>query len=239
MLSLRFANGLQTPLCGQRHGVIRWIVQHRCYLTCRTLLLDLFLLTVARCFPSRVLTTFSLSVLHAGVPTHLNSAIRTVFLLDDASTRGGSVFSDLAWCLAVGGHASTQTCPVEPSCSLSLSCFKHVWHRFLGCLPILTVSCESPRCGLGLLRYRVSWCSFCSFSIFCIDFCTITGIFDNLVDVLHLRESSRGSLLWYHVPLASLAPNVAYRQGRCLPRVALHGCCTARMLRTWLCITSV
>ena len=44
-----------------------------------------------------------------------------------------SVFSDLALYLAVGGHASTQTCLVEPSCSLSLSCFMHVWHRFLGC----------------------------------------------------------------------------------------------------------
>ena len=44
-----------------------------------------------------------------------------------------SVFSDLALYLAVGGHASTQTCLVEPSWSLLLSCFMHVWHRFLGC----------------------------------------------------------------------------------------------------------
>ena len=40
-----------------------------------------------------------------------------------------SVFSDLALYLPVGRHASTQTRLVEPSCSLSLSCFTHVWHR--------------------------------------------------------------------------------------------------------------
>ena len=45
-----------------------------------------------------------------------------------------SVFADLALYLAVGGLAS-----VELSCSLSLSCFKHVWHRFLGCLSLLCV----------------------------------------------------------------------------------------------------
>ena len=43
-----------------------------------------------------------------------------------------SVFADLALYLAVGGLAS-----VELSSSLSLSCFKHVWHRFLGCLSLL------------------------------------------------------------------------------------------------------
>ena len=98
----------------------------RCYLI-------FFLVTcVARYFLSRVMMTFSLSVLHAGVPTHLNSAIHTIFLLREASTGCGSVFSDLAFYLVVGGHASTQTCLVEPSCSRSLSCFKHVWYRFLG-----------------------------------------------------------------------------------------------------------
>ena len=43
-----------------------------------------------------------------------------------------AVFADLALYLAVGGLAS-----VELSCSLSLSCFQHVWHRFLGCLSLL------------------------------------------------------------------------------------------------------
>ena len=48
-----------------------------------------------------------------------------------------SVFSDLALHLAVGGRASTQTRLVGPSCYLTLWCFKHVWHRFLGCLSLL------------------------------------------------------------------------------------------------------
>ena len=48
------------------------------------------------------------------------------------SVECGSVFADLAPSPAVGGLAS-----VELSCSLSLSCFKHVWHRFLGCLSLL------------------------------------------------------------------------------------------------------
>ena len=73
------------------------------------MVLDLFLVTVARYFPSRVLMTFYQSVLHTAVSTHLNSAIRTVFLLDEASARCGSVFSDLALCLAVGGHASDMS----------------------------------------------------------------------------------------------------------------------------------
>ena len=59
------------------------------------------------------------SVMHAGVLTILNFA--------------RSRLSDLALRLTVGGHASTGTCLVEPSCSRSLSCFTHVWHRFLGC----------------------------------------------------------------------------------------------------------
>ena len=42
-------------------------------------------------------------------------------------------FPDLALRPAVGGHPSTQTCLVEPSCSLLLSCFTRVWHQFLGC----------------------------------------------------------------------------------------------------------
>ena len=63
--------------------------------------------------------------------------------------------------------------------------------------------------------HRVSGCFFCSFSIFCIictRLCMVTGIFDNLIDVLHLR-SFTGSPLWYSVPFASLASVVAYRTG--------------------------
>ena len=41
------------------------------------------------------------------------------------------VFTDLTLCLAVDGIVS-----VELSCSLSFSCVKHIWHRFLGC-PVL------------------------------------------------------------------------------------------------------
>ena len=49
----------------------------------------------------------------------------TIFLLNAA------VFADLAWYLAVGGSAS-----VESFTLLQISCFKHVWHRFLGCLSV-------------------------------------------------------------------------------------------------------
>ena len=70
--------------------------------------------------------------------------------------------------------------------------------------------------------HRVPGCSFCSFSI---SFCAVIGIFDDLVGVLHLRESSRCSPL--SVPFASLALIVAYRQAH-LPLVLLfHGFCTA------------
>ena len=57
---------------------------------------------------------------------------------------------------------------------------------------LATVHRESSRCGLGLLRYtRYPGVPSCSFSIFCIIctcLCTVTGISDNLVDVLHLRN---------------------------------------------------
>ena len=67
------------------------------------------LVIVARCFPSRVLVTFSLA-LHAGCSSHAFELCRSVFLLNAA------VFVDLALYLAVCGLAS-----VELSCSLSLS----------------------------------------------------------------------------------------------------------------------
>ena len=127
--------------------------------------------------------SLSLACTRATVPTLLNFAIRIVFLLDEASTRCRSVFSDLALCLAVCVHASTHAC---------LAPFPR--------LPILTLSRVSSRCGLGLLRYtgylgdpfvlsaHSAWST-------CASLCTVTEILDNLVYVLHLRESSRSSPL--------------------------------------------
>ena len=57
----------------------------------------------------------------------------TVFLLNAA------VLVDLALYLAVGGLCLGL---LELSCSLSLSCFKHVRHRFFGCLSLEPFSCS-------------------------------------------------------------------------------------------------
>ena len=67
----------------------------------------------------------------------------------------GSVFTpaavsaafDLALCLVVNGHASTQTCAQGSTglhvwwslLALSHSCFTHVWHHLLGCLSRLFI----------------------------------------------------------------------------------------------------
>ena len=55
----------------------------------------------------------------------LRSLLCTVFLLNAA------VFVNLALCLAVCGSAS-----VESFALLPFSCFRHVWHRFIDCLPL-------------------------------------------------------------------------------------------------------
>ena len=54
------------------------------------------------------------------------SLLCTVFLLNAA------VFADLALYLAVGGLCLGGASLVL----LQLSCFKHVWHRFIGCLSL-------------------------------------------------------------------------------------------------------
>ena len=74
--------------------------------------------------------------------------MRDVFFLLDADTRllfsldlllctvfqlNAAVLVDLALYLAVGGLCLGL---VELSCSLSLSCFQHVWPRFFGCLSL-------------------------------------------------------------------------------------------------------
>ena len=129
----------------------------------------LSLVTVTRYFPSRTLMT--LSVLHAGVSTLFSSSAFTL----------AAVFSvfDLALCLVVSRHHSTQTC-AQGSTRL------HVWWS-LGCslylvglLAVDWICCDKQ----GIRAFLLF------FSIFCIGLCTVTGIFDDLVDVLHLRESS-------------------------------------------------
>ena len=56
-----------------------------------------------------------------------------------AFTFAAVFLSDLASCLVVSGHTSTQTCAQKlPGLHVwwslhALSCFTHVWHRFFGC----------------------------------------------------------------------------------------------------------
>ena len=81
---------------------------------------------------------------------------------------------DLASCLVVSGHCSTQTC-AQRSTGL------HVWWSLralfrLAPVPrvlLTAVHRESSHCGLGLLRYTGCLGSFCS----CSNFCTVTGTF--------------------------------------------------------------
>ena len=90
---------------------------------------------ITRYSPSRVLMTL-VSLLHAGVPTFVNSAVIGLSFLFGVC---GRLSFDLALCLVVSWHASTQTCAaridrstclVEPSCAkISHSCFPHVWHH--------------------------------------------------------------------------------------------------------------
>ena len=93
--------------------------------------------TVTRYFPSRVLMA-RVSLLHAGATRDCEFCCAQSFFW--VCVR---LSFDLALCLVVSGHASTQTCAqgidrptclVEPSCSkISHSCFPHVWHHLLGC----------------------------------------------------------------------------------------------------------
>ena len=73
-------------------------------------------------------------------------------------------FSDLALCLVVSGHASTQTCAQEgstglhvwwilPSLSFSLVLHARVWHHLLGCLSRLFIA---NLVSLSALRLRPS-----------------------------------------------------------------------------------
>ena len=76
----------------------------------------------------------------AAVPTLLNFAVPSfcwmrfpLYLLLCTVLLNAAVFVDLALYLAVGGLCLGL---VELTCSVSLSCFKHVWHRFFGCLSL-------------------------------------------------------------------------------------------------------
>ena len=111
-----------TPLCGLRHGVIRWFVRHRCLIIdprlshCRPTSLTVFsvsLVTVTRYFPSRGLMTFSLSCTRAAFPTLLNFVATSGEALSECLNSGSAALLfdfDLASCLVVSGHFSTQTC---------------------------------------------------------------------------------------------------------------------------------
>ena len=124
-----------TPLCGLRHGVIRWFVRHRWLVIDHRVSLSSDFSDWSLCFSCHCHTLLpftysddSLSVLHAGVLTLFFECL--LF----------SVF-DLALCLVVSGHHSTQTCP-QGSTGL------HVWWSLGG----LSLPRGSSRCGLDLLR---------------------------------------------------------------------------------------
>ena len=83
----------------------------------------------------RVLFLTLLSCIARGRPhALLYLLMSSVFLLNAA------VFADLAWYLAVGGSAS-----VESFALLPFSCFKHVWHRFVGCLSLELITLSSSQ----------------------------------------------------------------------------------------------
>ena len=119
--------------------------------------------TVTRYFSSRVLMTFSFCSSSPASQCHSHCGqmrLRVLFLtllpciargrahallyllLSSAFLLNAAVLADLAWYLAVGGSAS-----VESFALLTFSCFKHVWHRFLGCLSLelLTLSFSHAR----------------------------------------------------------------------------------------------
>ena len=55
-----------------------------------------------------------------------------------------SVFSDLALYLAVGGRALSSDMSGGAFLLFFISCFKHVWHRFLDCLSLESSCSLSP-----------------------------------------------------------------------------------------------
>ena len=175
-----------TPPRGLRHGVICWVVRHRwvvidprlslCRLASLTEIASCVhyatrasLVTVARYFPSRVLMTLSLSVMHAGGLSHVFEFCELVFLLGEAFFESLHVCSCLfltslcaSW--SPGTPRLRNVCtdrPVDTSggaFSLSLSCFKHFWHRFVGCRsrlllmnPVFALGYTPPRTTLLVL----------------------------------------------------------------------------------------
>ena len=103
-----------------------------------------------------------LSVMHAGGHSHDLEYCGTVFLwvrlaLSAFTPAAASLFFHLALCLVISGHASTQTC-AQGSSGLHVSCFPHVWHRYIGCrprLPIVSTGDELMSISLCDCRARV------------------------------------------------------------------------------------
>ena len=137
------------------HGVLLWFVQHRwvvidpgVFLCGLTFLTEIFASCAARfasCYtslschfhtplPFTCSDDSCLSCLHVGATHGCEFCeISSFFWVEpsfNAFTFATVFLFDLALCLVVSGHASTQ---MEPFNSLSLSCFKHFWHRFVGC----------------------------------------------------------------------------------------------------------
>ena len=138
-----------------------------------------------------VLMTFSLSVLHAGVPTHLNFERSSCEASSEYLYFCSCLSFDLASYLVVSGRLDSDMCAlidrsahlVEPNSSLS--CFKHHWHRFVGCLSRL---------------FLVSLC-LCTWRLTCL--WTDVRIF------LHLCTASDGRFALVCIGLTAVSPESA------------------------------
>ena len=117
--------------------------------------------------------TLSLSGMHSGA-SHGCEFCSTYRLSGEAFFEClhliATVLLDLALCLVVSGHASTQICVHWSNCLhiwwsiFSLSCFKHFWHRFIGCSSWLLI--VNPVLALGVwLSCGLTFGSFCFFAL--------------------------------------------------------------------------